>query len=310
MCLLTVFPEHIEPDVGALLLGAENNPDGHGFAIADPAHRRMIVGRGLDPFKVIDRFLELREKHPAGPALFHSRIGTAGIVDESNCHPFYVGGDRRTVIAHNGILPRKAQPGWRDERSDTRLLAEVFLPKGRFGTIRTHGGRNHLARWMGPGNKIAILTIDPRYDSNLYILNEAEGEWYRGIWYSNDSYRVTWARYTVGGKSRRFESDDDWRHPDTCSTIVGNRPAHLGREDCAFCGSYGTVTAATICSVCLSCNECGEFETDCFCWIPPQDRRNGLTPAQQELLEEWEAEYYDEQSRAARGEIALYEPEA
>ncbi|MGH3588983.1 MAG: hypothetical protein ACRDQ0_21965, partial [Pseudonocardia sp.] len=116
--MLTYLPENVQPDPEALSNGASINNDGHGFAIV--AGNRLIIRHGMDPEVVIDHFMRLRAKHRHGPALFHSRWSTAGMVGKSNCHPFRIRGDRRTVLAHNGVFPGIAQPQRGDKRSDTR----------------------------------------------------------------------------------------------------------------------------------------------------------------------------------------------
>src|SRR5262249_40587040 len=122
-----------------------------------------------------------------------------------NCHPFIVGGDSRTVLAHNGILPTTVQPGRGDKRSDTRIAAEDFIPA--FGSLRHRRTRLALARWMSPDNKMVILTVDRRFRERAYILNEDAGIWDGGIWYSNTGYRP----YVQAG--RYADCYDNWYDP-------------------------------------------------------------------------------------------------
>src|SRR5690242_2645612 len=100
MCLLTYLPPDVMPDTCALLDGAEFNRDGHGFAIV--TRTRIIIQRGMDAGRIVDAFARVRALYRDGPALFHSRLGTHGTLSRVNCHPFRVGGDTRTILAHNG----------------------------------------------------------------------------------------------------------------------------------------------------------------------------------------------------------------
>lgn len=218
MCLLTFIPDGVQPDMARLRTGAENNPDGHGYAIALPDGGGLIVGRGLDDDDVLERFAIARRMNPRGPALFHSRIATAGKVNVSNCHPFYLGNDDQTVIAHNGILPAEAQPYiWDRKRSDTRILAEILLPKGRVThSLRSRKGRQRFANWLGRSNKVVILTVNPQYGKRAYIMNPGMGDWVDGIWYSNNSYAEPWwtkygNRYPSGGWTYVKGDDGVWR---------------------------------------------------------------------------------------------------
>ena len=108
MCLLTFLPPDVQPDLSALINGAAVNDDGHGFAVV--THGRLLVQHGMHAEAMIAAFAAARRAHPQGPALFHSRLGTHGARTVANCHPFPVGGDDRTVIAHNGVLPAAVQP--------------------------------------------------------------------------------------------------------------------------------------------------------------------------------------------------------
>ncbi|WP_043661862.1 class II glutamine amidotransferase [Nocardia thailandica] len=190
MCILTFYPPNTSPDLDALAGGALVNPDGHGWAIH--AGDRILTGRGMDPLSVITEFAETRTHHPDGPALFHSRLATHGRHDTSNCHPFPLGGDERTVFAHNGILPSHVHPLDGDPRSDTRIAAEDFLPRQPFGPLDSWTGHTRMQAWLG-ADKAVILTVDPAYKQPAYLLNEHRGHWIAGVWYSNLSFQD--ARY-------------------------------------------------------------------------------------------------------------------
>jgi glutamine amidotransferase len=185
MCLLTFFPEDIQPLTRELYQGAIVNDDGHGWAIVDGD--QIHSGRYMNAHQAIETFEAARRLHPGGPALFHSRWGTHGVTDVTNVHPFPVDRDPRTLIAHNGVLPRDVHPRKGDPRSDTRILADSI--GGRFGSLRRRLVRIRLQKWMNTGNKIVVLTVNPRYRANHFILNEDQGIWTKdGIWYSNDGY--------------------------------------------------------------------------------------------------------------------------
>lgn len=250
MCLLTFLPPGVMPDPVALLNGAMTNHDGHGFAIVEG--NNLVVRRGMNATELVDAFVHLRHRHPTGPALFHSRFSTHGDTGLDNCHPFPIGGDPRTVLAHNGILPPAVQPAKGDPRSDTRIAAEDFLTT--FGSLRERRNRLRLQRWMGPHNKIVILTVDRRFRQRAYILNEASGIWQDGIWYSNHGYlpfeREPWPRRTT--------TRHDWPPLDD--------PAWT-RDRCGWCDSIIDLTEAA-CPYCGWCTDCGEEPDNCQCYQP------------------------------------------
>lgn len=229
MCILTFIKPGITPDTDLLLRGALVNPDGHGYAIH--TGDQILTGHGLDATTLIAEFTKLRDMHPDGPALFHSRLATHGRHDLTNCHPFRLGGDERTVLAHNGILPAHVHPAKGDPRSDTRIAAEDYLPTRPFGSLDSWAGRERLERWLGT-DKLVLLTVDPAYKHPAYIFNEHRGHWIAGSWYSNDTYR--------------------WR-------------LWLDEAGCEACGEYEPDKFGPHCPTCGHCEECRRPFPACVC---------------------------------------------
>ena len=186
MCLLVVCDANSIPTEEELLQGACRNPDGFGFAIM--AEGGIISERTMSAKKSIRRFLELRRQYPEAYALWHCRIATHGVKNEGNCHPFAVGGDTMTYLAHNGMLSMPMEDG--DKRSDTRVFAEEVLPAmGGVAALDNEVIFHILEKWS-LGSKIVVMTVDPKAKSNLYILNEKAGEWDNdGVWWSNTYHR-------------------------------------------------------------------------------------------------------------------------
>ncbi|AVH20262.1 class II glutamine amidotransferase [Nocardia cyriacigeorgica] len=233
MCLLTYYPAGVGADSEALINGAVANPHGHGYAIV--TGDRILVGRGMSAAEVIAEFTRRRQRYPDGPALFHSRYATKGIRATDNCHPFPLGRDGRTVLAHNGTLPKRVHPRAYDLRSDTRIAAEEFLPRHPFGSIDTHRGRRGLESWLG-SNKLVILTINPAYEKQAYLFGEQAGTWDGGVWYSNRSYLPP---------SRRWPA----------------RP-YL----CPWCGHFDTRRPGRYCGRCGWCFDCDSSFPVCVCF--------------------------------------------
>ncbi|MEV4517868.1 hypothetical protein AB0K00_54025 [Dactylosporangium sp. NPDC049525] len=255
MCLLTYLPAGVLPDTDALHNGTSTNRDGHGFAIV--AGDQLVIERGMDGEQVIAAFERARRRHPDGPALFHSRYATHGVTNLDNCHPFEVGRDVRTVVAHNGILPASVQPRQGDPRSDTRLAAEVYLPQ--IGGLHLRQTRLRLERWMTPFNKMVLLTVDRRFKKQGFVLNEASGIWDDGIWYSNNDYRplpvpswLTTARCRI-------------TPPQWLETVAG-------LERCPDCGTPVDVVTDVECLCCGRCFDCDERPSVCACYTPPSQR--------------------------------------
>lgn len=257
MCMLTFYRPGAQPDEAALLNGAEYNNDGHGFAIV--AGNRLIIRKGLHFGPVFAAFAALRKLHADGPALFHSRMGTAGDMTERNCHPFRTTGDRRTVLAHNGVFPAEVQPTKDDPRSDTRIVAEEYA-----GGVDWDDPAEIAAwgTWMGAFNKVVILTVNPVYAQNAYIVNESRGHWEGDTWYSNYDYldpswryrkysATTLAGWAIDGAA------DEWAETDPNAV------------ECPRCeSSLDVEEEARLCVACHLCLDCLDTWDDCQCWTP------------------------------------------
>lgn len=192
MCILTFMPAGITADVEKLRTGGWNNDDGHGFAVH--CGNNIITGHGMDFETVLEQFLEVRKRNH-GHALFHSRITTHGKTNVDNCHPFRVGGDSRTVVGHNGMLPIDVPIG--DDRSDTRIFADTYLPSlGGVYALDDPETFTLLEKWA-TGSKLVVLTADEWAQREFYILNENLGHWDKdGVWWSNKSYEYRWGATT------------------------------------------------------------------------------------------------------------------
>lgn len=259
MCLLTYFPEGVMPDADALRNGATWNDDGHGYAIVDVAGNRIIVDRGMDAKEMIRDFAVIRAAYPDGPALFHSRLATDGTVNLLNVHPFPVGGDSRTVLAHNGIMPLR--PPKHDPRSDTRVVAEEHIPRA-FTSLRRRRARLAFQRWMGAWNKVVILTVDPRFRGHGFILNEEEGMWDDGVWYSNNAYQ---GYYPSAAYTYTWDKEWDRMVPKAISASRALADDHV--HACWACQESVDYTLGE-CPKCGICFDCGEMPFRCLCYVP------------------------------------------
>lgn len=192
MCLLTLMPENTTMSYENARKAAINNPDGFGFAIH--SQEKIMTDHDMDFEKLWQRFTDAR-KTMSGPALFHFRIATHGATNIDNCHPFQIGDDPQSFIAHNGILPLTMPV--QQTRSDTRLFAELVLPAcGGVARLDDDIFFKDLEHWAS-GNKMVVMTINPDAKYDWYIINEPEGHWTDGVWYSNSSYRWVYTTYAT-----------------------------------------------------------------------------------------------------------------
>jgi glutamine amidotransferase len=183
MCLLTFIPDSVLPDMNRFAVAAKNNPDGFGFAILGDT--KILTGHSMDYAEAANKFLDLRNRN-SGPAIFHFRWATHGTETVDNCHPFFLGKDDKTVLAHNGILSVPIEKN--DKRSDSRVFAQDIMPAvGGITALDDDDYFERLSKWAA-GSKLAFLTMHDDAKYNWYIINEKDGHWDQDVWWSNSSY--------------------------------------------------------------------------------------------------------------------------
>lgn len=187
MCLLTVCAPNTIPTREELALGACSNLHGFGYAII--VEGELVVNRSMEASALINEFLAIREKNMTEYAVFHARYASHGSIDIDNCHPFYLGEDKKSIMAHNGNLPNDLQPK-DDTRSDTRWFAETVMPSlGGIVVLDNPYFDDMLAQWAG-SNRIVFLTVNPEAECQLYLFGEKHGETdTEGVWWSNIFHR-------------------------------------------------------------------------------------------------------------------------
>jgi hypothetical protein len=137
-------------------------------------------------------------------------------------------------------------------------LAEELLPEKPFGNFRTRLAREAFEAWLGPFNKIVILTTNPIYPNNAMIFNAHKGDWEHDVWWSNDSYCPYY------GKG----------YYSTTTVIGGSKKKH---SDCTHCGEAESVDIDyNVCWSCGICSDCEQSWTEgnCQCY---NRNRGGIT---------------------------------
>ena len=267
MCVISYLPAGITTTENYLQNAVASNPDGFGWAVR--TNDKIITGRTMDPQRGIDRFMELRSRHMGHDATFHARITTHGTTELSNVHPFRVA-DERTVLFHNGTLPINVAKG--DHRSDTRIFAEDRLPHMGLEALDSKKRRKGLEKWMG-WSKMVIMTTRSDMKNTAYILNEDDGHWNDGAWWSNSSY-LTHPKYAYTARAvfgKESERDDEYARwwAENFNTPI--KPFDEGVQcinpECGITWtSDSEANEKGVCQSCWRCLDCGYDQQGCFCY--------------------------------------------
>jgi glutamine amidotransferase len=213
--------------------------------------------------KSIKRFMELREQYPNGYAMWHARYATHGVKNEQNCHPFQVGDDEGTYLAHNGVLDVAIPHG--DRRSDTRVFAEDTLPKlGGVNALDDDTIWLMISKWAS-GSKIAILTTSTTAKYPMYLVNENLGTWdNEGIWWSNQSHkRTVYVKPAVLTTYNEYDTVSNWAG---VAEVLDDSELD---ELCPYClGIVDLNDNPYYCPTCTLCFDCSDVVHNCMCYTP------------------------------------------
>lgn len=264
MCLLVVCQSGAIPKKADLKRGACANPHGYGFAMI--VGDKVVTYRTMSAKKAVNKFLSMREANPDGYAIWHARYATHGVKNEYNCHPFQVGSDSDSYLAHNGVLDTHIEKG--DRRSDTRIFAEDTLPS--LGGVTALDNDNIwiiLEKWAS-GSKIAVITVNPQAKHQLYLINEHLGKWDDdGIWWSNTSYQEP--------KTYSYTSTYTGSYKPKYDTIYSKAEDDLLDNDWAWECPHCQVVVdwkKEYCEICTLCFDCGDTQPNCLCYNPQNMR--------------------------------------
>lgn len=184
MCIAVHVPKGITSVTEKIVRRCfENNSDGGGFIIPEPHKVQVYKG-----FFTVDSFVQALMPHletNAHGVVFHCRIMTHGARDKKNCHPHKVV-KHNAAFVHNGIISMM-QKDKEDKASDS-----ILFGRWCFGNLPQDWYKNATIRALiehaiGGSNKIVYVSEC----GDVTILNEDNGSWDEGVWYSNKSYNYT-----------------------------------------------------------------------------------------------------------------------
>lgn len=204
MCIAIIKPKDKHISDEALKNCYERNPDGAGLAFAK--NGKLYIMKGIFNKDEFVKAVQYYEKEQEGAMLIHCRIGTSGLKDKENCHPHVI--NNKLVMIHNGII-RIDVPA-NSKVSDTVIFAQEYLRSLPDNFIKNPYIMKLIQMAIGSNNKLAFLNEKGEYA----IVNENQGVWDDGVWYSNETYKTPKITYNYG-----WNSDYEYNYMD----IYGNK---------------------------------------------------------------------------------------
>ena len=241
MCLL-ISQTNNTPIKEELLENADcSNPDGMGFAYAINGDIKIEKFREFKPF--YKAYSKAVKRHgTVTDFILHFRMSTHGVsTGIFNVHPFRV--SERLAFAHNGMLDVDTHK----KKSDTQVFNETILQKLKPNFLRNTAVCNLIEGFIG-SDKLVFLDSDGKST----ILNESNGHWKKGVWFSNNSYKpfvpVSYG-WNYGTYSKPYKKP-------AVTTYKGNKESITGA--CQWCRAWGDLTethkAGHKTHLCNACN--------------------------------------------------------
>lgn len=211
MCIaiLTLADQHLDRET--FFRCWESNS--HGAGIAYSNGKEMVVAKEL---RSKEKFWALykrhREANPSVPMLVHFRIRTHGERDIVSTQPIQI--NQNLAYIHNGVIS-----GVPDHKkySDTVMFKRLILSRLPNGFHLNVAHKALIEKFVG-WSKLIFLDVKNRWS----IINEKQGDWVDGIWYSNSGYKppYNWEKessgYEVGSaavrRGRHYHGDVGREH--------------------------------------------------------------------------------------------------
>lgn len=184
MCLIIWKTPGKQVNPETLWLANHANPDGIGIMYYDG--ESIGVEKYLDYDAFEERYWEIEDRYLWDDVLIHFRLSTHGETNFRNCHPHKV--HSGLWMMHNGIIPGLECP--ENKLSDTALFAKRLKQRLNTRFILTSKDRRYCRNKIG---KSKLAFMDKR--GEVTLINEQDGYWHEGLWYSNYNWVYRPFRY-------------------------------------------------------------------------------------------------------------------
>jgi glutamine amidotransferase len=178
MCIIVVKPSNKVITRRTLKNCFTSNSDGAGLMFS--VDGALVIDKGYFGFRAFyKRFRSYERAHPNANFVLHFRIATSGGIHVSTCHPFRV--HKTLGFVHNGIFSGLGTK----YLSDTQIFNINILQKLPPNFMDIDRARKQISDYIVTSlSKVVFLDNEGNYT----IVNESNGHWDEGIWYSNYGY--------------------------------------------------------------------------------------------------------------------------
>lgn len=176
MCLIAYSPNGVALPHDVFSCARKTNPDGIGI-VSREGVQRFVGKKPQKRARAVLADLALRRV----PYSVHFRWATHGSVCQELTHP-YLAADKATYVMHNGVITWAGDAaGLRD--SDTSVFVRACMERPRVPDDPDYLPYYELlGDLIGLGNKLCVYHSAT---DEWTLVNEDQGEWIDGIWYSN-----------------------------------------------------------------------------------------------------------------------------
>lgn len=229
MCLIIVSSNPTKITRADCASAIKKNDDGIGVMWYD-ANGRIRTEKWLDigikkwwpQFRAI-----AHEAESMGSQLaVHFRFATHGEVSEEMCHPFEIRTRQgKAYMMHNGVISgygekdfsvfstksgiADAEPAKSDTWEYARMV-EAIVADGGARLLRNTAFLSLLGTDISSGNKL-VFAVPGDKEKRLYLVNEKQGVWHHGHWFSNTyawdcpaSLKPSYSSKKYGGKGTSY----------------------------------------------------------------------------------------------------------
>jgi hypothetical protein len=193
MCIAILCPQGTQITAQQFQNSWDNNYNGAGLMYNDDNNKLHVVKEMESCDKLYKKYVKLVDKYPNATFVLHFRISNRGVINRENCHPFKV--NNELAFVHNGTITSVDKD---DKMSDTNIFNRQILrklPNVDIEYLNNPAIKSILEEFIGY-SKIVFLDNNGQYA----LLNEDDGYWEEGIWYSNDSHDRVSEYVDMGGK--------------------------------------------------------------------------------------------------------------